>query len=194
MHEVVKCPLSPGDEAIELAVGLVNTWDRLATPPEQLGDVGALRRFLLRHGHEEAAFTVGEPDLDLARELRERLRFAFEAPDEETAVRVLNAMVVEGRGLPELARHDGLPWHFHYAPEEADGMGAVEPLAAIALLEVVRTLGWDRLGRCAAAPCASVFVDRSRNRSRRYCSQLCADRMTQAAHRRRRRAARGGSS
>jgi predicted RNA-binding Zn ribbon-like protein len=187
---MVKCLLGPGEDAIELAVGLVNTWDRLAAPPEQLPDASALRRFLYRHGLEEAAGTATEDDADRARELRDRLRGAFEAPDEETATQILNALLIEGRAVPELARHDGLPWHFHYGPVDEETVENLPAVTAVALLEVIRTLGWERLGRCAAAPCASVFVDRSRNRSRRYCSQLCADRMTQAAHRSRLRAAR----
>ncbi len=185
---MVKCLLGPGDDAIELAVGLVNTWDRLASPPEQLPDAGALRRFLYRHGLEAEAAAVSEDDAERARELRDRLRGAFEAPDEETTARILNALLVEGGALPELTRHDGLPWHFHYGPTDGEGIQALPAVTSVALLDVIRTLGWERLGRCAAAPCASVFVDRSRNRSRRYCSQLCADRVTQAAHRRRLRA------
>ena len=47
--------------------------------------------------------------------------------------------------------------------------------------------GLTRFGRCLANPCRCVFVDRSRNRSRRYCCDLCADRANQAAARRRRR-------
>ena len=189
---MVKCLLGPGDASTELAVGLVNTWDRLASPPEQLPDVAALRRFLLLHGDEEAAARASGDDVERVRELRERLRGAFEAPDEETAVQILNALLVEGGSLPELTRHDGLPWHFHYGPADEDRVTGLPAVTAIALLDVVQTLGWERLGRCAAAPCASVFVDRSRNRSRRYCSQLCADRVTQAAHRRRRREGAGG--
>ena len=187
---MVKCLLGPGEDAIELAVGLVNTWDRLARPPEQLPDASALRRFLYRHGLEEAAGAATEDDADRARDLRDRLRGAFEAPDEQTAAQILNALLVDGRALPELARHDGLPWHFHYGPMDEETVENLPAVTAVALLDVIRTLGWQRLGRCAGAPCASVFVDRSRNRSRRYCSQLCADRMTQAAHRSRVRAAR----
>ena len=55
------------------------------------------------------------------------------------------------------------------------------------VLEAIRAHGWDRFGICDALPCRCVFVDRSRNRSRRYCCDLCADRATQAAARARRR-------
>jgi predicted RNA-binding Zn ribbon-like protein len=187
---MARCLLGPSEETVELAVELVNTWNRMATPPEGLPDRSALRRFLERHGLERASRTVGMEDAGHARELRDRLRGAFEAPDEATAVQVLNALLVEGGSVPELTRHDGLPWHFHFGPEDEETFENLRAVTSVALLDVIRTLGWQRLGRCAAAPCASVFVDRSRNRSRRYCSQLCADRMTQAAHRSRLRAAR----
>ncbi|MGW5371674.1 CGNR zinc finger domain-containing protein [Streptomyces sp. NPDC004011] len=39
------------------------------------------------------------------------------------------------------------------------------------------------LGRCAAAGCDNYFVDQSRNRTRRFCSNACASRTTVAAHR-----------
>jgi predicted RNA-binding Zn ribbon-like protein len=62
-----------------------------------------------------------------------------------------------------------------------------ERAAAAALLEVIRAGEWSRFGFCAAAPCCCVYLDRSKNRSRRYCCDLCADRVNQAAYRRRRR-------
>ncbi|MFF4355485.1 CGNR zinc finger domain-containing protein [Streptomyces sp. NPDC001604] len=39
------------------------------------------------------------------------------------------------------------------------------------------------LGRCAAAGCGNYFVDRSHNRTRRFCSDACASRTTVEAHR-----------
>jgi CGNR zinc finger len=46
----------------------------------------------------------------------------------------------------------------------------------------------DRLKICAAADCANVFVDESRNRSRRWCSARCSGRINVAAFRTRQRA------
>ena len=46
----------------------------------------------------------------------------------------------------------------------------------------------DRLKICAAADCANVFVDESRNRSRRWCSERCSGRVNVAAFRSRKRA------
>jgi predicted RNA-binding Zn ribbon-like protein len=57
----------------------------------------------------------------------------------------------------------------------------------MALLEAIQEHGWRRFGICEARPCRNVYVDRSRNRSRRYCSAACANRAAQAAHRARAR-------
>jgi predicted RNA-binding Zn ribbon-like protein len=48
----------------------------------------------------------------------------------------------------------------------------------------------ERLRRCEAPDCARVFVDLSRNRSRRYCdSRTCGNRLHVAAYRARQRSA-----
>jgi predicted RNA-binding Zn ribbon-like protein len=46
----------------------------------------------------------------------------------------------------------------------------------------------ERLRRCEAPDCVRVFVDLSRNRSRRYCdSRTCGNRLHVAAYRARQR-------
>jgi predicted RNA-binding Zn ribbon-like protein len=53
----------------------------------------------------------------------------------------------------------------------------------MALAVVVAEYGNDRLGICQADRCEDVYVDTSRNRSRRYCDDACASRMNVAAYR-----------
>lgn len=175
-----------GDPA-ELAVDLVNTWDTLETDPELLRDVSALRRFLDRHGLEREAQLAGEQDLRQVRAVRDRIRGAFEAADDESAVELLNGIARDAGAIPQLERSEG-GWRFHYAPAATSLADSLAAATALTLLEIVRTDGWDRFGVCDGSPCCCVYVDRSRNRSRRYCTQLCADRVTQAAYRRRQRA------
>ena len=122
-------------------------------------------------------------DLPRARELRERLARAFDAPGEGGAVAVLNDLVAEVGAPPRLERGDG-GWGLHAWPAE-ESLDAAAARAALGLLEAIRDLGWKRFGRCAGQPCRCAFVDRSRNLSRRYCCELCADRVAQAAYRRR---------
>ncbi|MDP8927645.1 MAG: CGNR zinc finger domain-containing protein [Actinomycetota bacterium] len=62
----------------------------------------------------------------------------------------------------------------------------------MSLLALVAADGLSRLHGCAAEGCAGVFVDTTRNRSRRYCiPELCGNRTNLAAYRARRRAAKG---
>jgi predicted RNA-binding Zn ribbon-like protein len=178
--------LPPERDAVGLAVGLVNTWDVFEPNPECLRDVEVLRRLLRYFGHDEPAARARPADVRRVRRVRDRIRAAFEADDEAAAIEILNEVARGAGAVPHLGRADR-GWRFQYAtrPDPASFLGAE---AAVALLDVIRTDGWDRFGLCAGSPCCCVYVDRSRNRSRRYCSQLCADRVTQAAYRRRRRA------
>ena len=170
---------------IALAVDLLNSWDELEPDPELLS-VRWLRRYLGFHGYAEAAVAVREEDVAAAKELRERLRQAFDAESEEEAVLTLNAILAEHGRPPHLERApEG--WRFRYGPDERAGVEFLAAPAALGLLETIRDHGLSRFGRCVAHPCRCVFVDRSRNRSRRYCCDLCADRATQAAARARRR-------
>jgi predicted RNA-binding Zn ribbon-like protein len=171
------------DDPVALAVDVVNTWDELADPPELLRDVSVLRGFLARRGFAAEAKRAGESELDRVRALRDRLHATFEVPDEETAVALLNELVRESRATRQLERVDDR-WRFRYVGSLLDVLTAT---TASSLLDAIRSDGWERFGVCAGAPCCCVFVDRSRNRSRRFCSDLCADRIAQAAYRQRRR-------
>jgi predicted RNA-binding Zn ribbon-like protein len=53
----------------------------------------------------------------------------------------------------------------------------------MAFADVIRTQQLERLRLCAADDCDSVHVDLSKNRSRRFCSTLCANRTNVAAYR-----------
>lgn len=172
------------DDPVKLAIDVINTWDELEPPPERLPDVATLRRFLARRGFESEAKGAGGRELGEVRALRDRLRAAFDVPDEETAVVFLNRILGESRAVPQLER-EGREWRFRYVGPLLDVLSAT---TASSLLDAIRADGWDRFGRCAGSPCCCVFVDRSRNRSRRYCSALCADRVAAAAYRSRRRA------
>ena len=173
------------DDPVAFAIAVLNTWDELEDPPELLRDVEALRRLLARNDLAALADRVRAPDLARVRRVRERLRRAFEARDEADAVNALNEILGSAKARPRLVRNRA-GWKFEYVGRDpADMIGAN---AAASLLEAIRDDGWDRFGTCDAAPCCCVYVDRSKNRRRRYCSQPCTDRAAHAAFRRRRRA------
>src|SRR5919108_2819481 len=124
--------------AIELAVDLVNSWDTMASPPELLRDEGVVERWLRRLGYEEAADAVGPADVRRLRELRGRLRGSFDTRADEEAVAVLNAVLREARAVPQLVRDSEGAWCFRYAEEPRTATDWVAPIAALALLEVIR--------------------------------------------------------
>jgi predicted RNA-binding Zn ribbon-like protein len=57
----------------------------------------------------------------------------------------------------------------------------------MAFVDVVRQGELDRLRVCDADDCDDVVVDLSKNRSRRYCSSTCSNRVNVAAFRARQR-------
>ena len=168
-----------------LAIDLVNTWDVLEDDPELLRAPSILKRFLGRRGYGRVRVT--NRDLIQVRALRDALRGAFTAEDEADAVRRLNGILRRSEARPLFRRKDDA-----LAPQVgrsvADSMAST---TAMSLLEAIRDDGWERFGVCAGAPCCCVFVDRSKNRSRRFCSDLCADRVAQALHRARRSSSSG---
>src|SRR5919201_6335463 len=171
------------EREVDLAVDLVNTWDVLDDEPEFLRDLPHLRRFLVEHGLKDEAQLAAERDVARVRALRRRVRSVFEAESEQEAVETLNGLLTDA--VPQLRPWRG-GWTFAFEPRrERDLADRLGPRVAAALLEAIRSDGWERFGICDALPCRCVFVDRSRNRSRRYCSQLCADRVAAAAYRRR---------
>ena len=71
---------------------------------------------------------------------------------------------------------------------EAPVLEQLTTTVAMGLSQVVVQHGWQRLGVCSAEGCDDVYVDTSRNASRRYCSNTCASRSTVAAYRARQKA------
>jgi predicted RNA-binding Zn ribbon-like protein len=164
-------------DPVKLAVDLVNTWDVLEADPELLRDAATLRRFFARRGFGDVR--TSSRDLADVRRLRDDLRSAFTAGGESAAVRALNAVLSRSAARPEFVRQDST-WALRWVGRLPD---AVAAQTAMSLLEAIRDDGWERFGICAGAPCCCVFVDRSKNRSRRFCSALCADRVAQSLHR-----------
>jgi predicted RNA-binding Zn ribbon-like protein len=120
-----------------------------------------------------------------------RLRPVFEAAEGGRADRVaelVNALLRDYRAAPELSRHDGEPWHLHYRSTAAGLATEWGAGCAVGLAVVVDSQATGRLGVCRAGCCDRVFVDVSRNASRRFCSEACLNRTKVAAFRARARA------
>ncbi|PZS16792.1 MAG: hypothetical protein DLM60_14910 [Pseudonocardiales bacterium] len=137
----------------------------------------------------EAGARRAEVDADQAAGLQRlagRLREVFAALDdgrEDDAAGVLNVLLAQSGARPHLHRHPPAPWHLHFHLPEA---GPVEGWTAGCATGLAHVLGSEhagRLGTCAAPACERVFVDISRNGSRRFCNTACQNRVKAATHR-----------
>jgi predicted RNA-binding Zn ribbon-like protein len=100
----------------------------------------------------------------------------------------LNGVLVDSRAVPVLSRHDGEPWHLHFHRPDASESDSWAASLATGLAVVLGNPAVDRLGVCRAEACDRVYVDVSRNGTRRFCSTACQNRVKAAAYRRRRTA------
>jgi predicted RNA-binding Zn ribbon-like protein len=164
--------------ALAAAAALVNT-GRGRT--EQLPDTAALDRFTAAWGWTGER-THDQAELDAVRELRPRLARLWEASPDDAAG-LVNILLREAHALPQLVKHDGWDYHLHATPPDAPLADRMAVEAAMAFADVVRTQQLERLRLCAADDCGNVHVDLSKNRSRRFCSTLCANRTNVAAYR-----------
>jgi predicted RNA-binding Zn ribbon-like protein len=173
---------NPKESGADLAVALVNTWDTYDDPPEHLVNLEDLRAFLRAVGRDEAARVARKSDLSEVKLLRERLRRVFETRSVREAASVLNELADETAAVPRLEPR-GSGWAVRFGPEERAVTAHIGATVSAALIEIVRAHGLTRFGICAAPPCTGAFVDRTKNRSKRYCCELCADRAAQRHHR-----------
>lgn len=173
-------------QALTFAEDLINTFDRFLAQPEHLRAPADLERFARQRGM--ALNTVSDADLDAVRMLRGRLRAVWEAETTGDAIQqlddLLDGIVLE---LTLTAAPDGTPLPLFDATPDHTVAQRIAAYAALGILGGIQQYGIERLRACAAEPCRDVFVDTSRNLSRRFCSERCANRHNIAAFRRRRR-------
>ena len=171
------------EEGLSSAIALVNTD---GNEGDQLTDIAALERFLRDYGWT-GRFDRTEQELAAVRELRGQLRRIWEA-DEDGVVEIVNGVLREAHALPQLIRHDNLPYHLHATSRDAPLASRMAVEAAMAFVEVVRSGELDRLRTCALPSCGDVMIDLSKGRSKRFCSVTCGNRVAVTAYRARRAA------
>jgi predicted RNA-binding Zn ribbon-like protein len=170
-------------QALSAAVYLVNTLpgqlrdDALATP----ADLDAY----LRVNPYSSVTERGESTVAAVRGIRPRLRALWDVGREE-AVPLVNGMLRDGRALPRLVIHDGYDWHIHATNDDAPLATRIMVEAAMAFIDVIRADEYDRVRICSADDCDAVYIDYSKNGSKRYCDTgNCGNRMNVMAYRRR---------
>jgi predicted RNA-binding Zn ribbon-like protein len=167
--------------ALLAAAALVNT-DR--PDGDQLPDVPALDAFVAEWSWTGSRRRTRH-ELAEVQALRPKLRRLWQL-DEDGVVSLVNDMLREANALPQLVRHEEWPYHLHATAPNAPLADRMAVEAAMAFVDVVRQGELDRLRVCDADDCDDVLVDLSKNRSRRYCSTTCTNRVNVAAFRARR--------
>jgi predicted RNA-binding Zn ribbon-like protein len=149
------------DRRLELVLDFLNTVD-VEAGTDELRDAAAFRAWLRAHDLPQRA------DLGAARRLRATLRGAVGDTAEAEPVSVPVTVGLDAEGRPALR-----------AP---DALGQIAA-AAVGLVDAGR---WDRLKICPADDCRWAFFDRSKNRSRHWCSmEDCGNRAKSRAFRQR---------
>ncbi|MGH2785440.1 MAG: CGNR zinc finger domain-containing protein [Actinomycetota bacterium] len=181
--------------SLELAVDLVNS-ENPTSGNDELARPADLARFLTQHKLGlSLSQKPSEADLAQVKKLRATLRQVFEAPDPAGAGEILNGLLAKSEARPELTAHDGQDWHLHYSPKGTPIAPRLTAETAMALSVVIAADGFERLRVCEGDRCVDVFVDESRNRSRRFCSpSVCGNRASVAAFRARQRTGEAGSA
>jgi predicted RNA-binding Zn ribbon-like protein len=176
------------DAGVFAAVGLVNSLTKGHAHGRPTGDIDALaaiKQVLAVDPPSVAA--VKSRDTAGFGELAEQLRSAFQDLDRgqvDAAARRLNTLLARHPASPHLAKEDGI-WRLHHHPADAPLLPMWTSICAEALARMIGAQAAHRLGVCNATSCDRVFVDTTRNASRRFCSVACQNRTKTAAFRQR---------
>ena len=179
---------APGE--LELVRTFVNTAD-IEEGLDDLGTPAELRDWLTARELMDPGERVTEGDLRRAREVREGLRALLLSNNgcefDSTAI----------ERLDRAASRAGLRLRFHpggCAEFEPDATGVDGALARLlAIVAEARVEGeWERLKACADHGCEWAFYDRSKNRSKKWCSmEVCGNVAKARKYRARRKTATG---
>jgi predicted RNA-binding Zn ribbon-like protein len=185
MMSGVKMPFSHDTErALAETAALVNT---VGLDGDTLVTLADFDDLLARYPYSGAIRRTPE-ELESVRALRPRLRKFWTVADRDEAAVLVNQILAEADARPYLARHDEWDWHLHVTRPGAPLADRIAAEAAMAFLDLVRADELGRLRICAAADCADVLVDLSKNSSKRYCDTgNCGNRTNVAAYRARKR-------
>jgi predicted RNA-binding Zn ribbon-like protein len=100
----------------------------------------------------------------------------------DAAARRINALLAKHPATPHLAKENGV-WRMHHHAADVAVLPMWISICAEGLARMIGAQHTDRLGLCAASKCDRVFVDTSKNATRRFCSISCQNRTKTAASR-----------
>lgn len=169
------------DASLVAAVALVNS----AEEPDTLTSLAQLDEYFVVHEYTGSR-THDAAELDAVRALRAPLRELLTS-DRDRAVVIANRILADRNAVPQLVRHDRWDYHLHATAADAPFADRIAVETAMAMVDVIRADELSRLAVCADETCNGLVIDLSRNRSRRFCSTACGNRVAVAAYRARRR-------
>ena len=175
-------------EALTAAAELINTGR--SRDGERLRDVADVAAFGRRYGLGGRARAGDVLALRAYRARLDAIVTVCEAGDITAAVRMINTLLAETGAIPQIVSHDGRGPHIHVSRPAAPMADRITAHLAMGLAGLLVSGAGARLRSCASPTCRDVFLDESRNRSRRYCdSRTCGNRLHVAAYRARKAAA-----
>jgi predicted RNA-binding Zn ribbon-like protein len=162
-----------GEYAVLLAASLANDW-----PSDRAG----IEARTIERGMTMRFPVASDDHVETRRVIDEWLR-VVDATDADERAALLNAQMAAVTAYPRLTDHDGEGWHLHYRDSDEALPRVLAAVISVGTSLHLATRGMERLGRCAAEPCANVVVDVTRNGRQRYCSVRCANRAAVRRHR-----------
>jgi predicted RNA-binding Zn ribbon-like protein len=164
-------------------VAYIGNLTRIAVELVNGGEPSELRREFFRQHH------IAEPGAESLAGLLPALREAVSAAADGGPIAPLNLLLQHFPPAMYVSEHDGEGQpHLHFARDAEEPVPWLGRSCAAALAHVICGDPDVTVGRCQADSCDRFYVDDSRNRSRRFCSNTCASRTTVAAYRARRKA------
>ncbi|HVB42223.1 MAG TPA: CGNR zinc finger domain-containing protein [Streptosporangiaceae bacterium] len=179
------------DAVVTVAVRLANALTpgdargRPYLPPGGGASLAAAATAALRAGRPDSrSATPAEATEFAAIALALRRVFdAVAAGDIDDAAARVNELLRQTGARPWLDKHDGEPWHLHFHGADESLVTGWAAGCATGLAVVLGSDLHGRLGVCTADRCDRVYVDTSRNGTRRFCSTACQNRVKAAAFR-----------
>lgn len=155
------------------------------TAADELRGPAEVRDLLTRYAGLTADDPVRPRDVERVRGLREALRTLLlhngGGPPDDGAVALLNRVAEDARLLPQIA--DDGSWTF--TPRSRGVTAALGRIVA-AVFTAMSDGSWERLKACPSETCLWAFFDRSKNRSKTWCSMsVCGNREKARAYRER---------
>jgi predicted RNA-binding Zn ribbon-like protein len=170
-------------EAMTGCVELINTGR--AGAGDGLHNLADLQEMADRYAF--AGVRARHADVAKVRDYRARLESivaSCERGDEDGAIASINALLSQTGASPQIVAHDGRGPHLHVSRPTAPLADRMTAHFAMGLAWLVVAGEAGRIRSCESPTCRQVFVDFSRNRSRRYCdSRTCGNRLHVAAYR-----------